>query len=135
MIDYRSPCCGKLQFRADGPVPVAIETKGNKCGEVGQPVARLQQPMHRTYECEHCGRIQHCERPVQTKTHCIVCGTPSLKITAETGRIESTDSESSIEPSTGATRTLDASTEWPHSSIHQSAAERLALVPSWRETI
>ena len=109
MIDYRSACCGRLQFRAEGIVPNATETKCGKCGEVGQPVPRYDQPLHRTYKCDRCQRTQHCERPVQLKTYCIVCGTQSLAIVAETGR-----------------RVVE-------SDITPSAAERLALVPSWRE--
>ncbi len=134
MIDYRSPCCGKLQFRADGPVPVAIETKCNKCGEVGQPVARLQQPMHRTYECENCHRIQHCERPVQTKTHCIVCGTPTLMITAETGRINTEDVL--VFNKQGDDHGLvDTSQDTEDvRSIPPRATEPLVPVLSWRET-
>ena len=111
MIDYRCADCSKLQFRAASAVPVMIESKCVRCGALGQPVTRIQQPMHRSYECTRCHRTQHCERPVQTKTHCLVCGTPTLIITAETGRINTEGI-----------------------GIPPSATERLVLVPAWRET-
>lgn len=87
MLDYRCPTegCRKLLFRANGPLVRRIELPCKGCGQIVAP-ERADSPMHRTYRCTGCGRTQHCERPKHDRTYCIVCGTATLVIVAETGR-------------------------------------------------
>ena len=85
MLDHICPRCGKKAFEADGSVPMRIHWKCPRCDFVGPPVPRNHEtPIHQTLRCSKCGRIQHLERPVADRTYCIVCGTPTLAVIAET---------------------------------------------------
>ena len=83
MIEYRCPTDGALFFKAEAPLATTVQVKCGRCRELVQPVAREGSVLHRTYECSECGRTQHCEKPKNARSYCIVCGTPSLVITNE----------------------------------------------------
>ena len=83
MIEYRCPNDGKLFFEAEGPLGTVVETICRSCKKKVRPVAKSGSVLHRTYECSKCGRKQHCERPKNDRSWCIVCGQPSLVITGE----------------------------------------------------
>jgi len=85
-IELRCPVCGRKAFEAEGPLPVSVRWKCSRsgCDFIGAPVSSRKAPLHRTYECSRCHRRQHVERPVSDRTHCIVCGTETLVILAET---------------------------------------------------
>ena len=87
MIDYCCPECGrKLLEAACSSIPVLVEIKCRACKAVVAPVprGRRPQPHHRTYRCSSCHREQHVERPVNERSYCVVCGTSTLVIIAET---------------------------------------------------
>lgn len=83
-IDYRCPGCRRKAFDAASPIPGDLLHKCPKCGLVALPVPDAGRPAHQTLLCERCGRTQHVERPVQERTHCIVCGTRTLVVISET---------------------------------------------------
>ena len=83
MIEYRCPNDGKLLFEAEGPLATVVKTICRGCKQKVTPVAKSGSVLHRTYECSKCHRTQHCEKPKNDRTYCIVCGTPTLVIVAE----------------------------------------------------
>jgi hypothetical protein len=85
--DFRCPECRKKLFDGETPPAADMRMKCTRsgCGFIGVPVADGAQPWHRTYCCTTCKRQQNVERPVDAKTLCMVCGTHTLVITAETG--------------------------------------------------
>lgn len=93
MLSYRCPECRRMAFRARGEVPVLVEWKCTRCGEIVEPVPERGlsrgsgsgRPWHRTYRCANCKRTQHCENPPSERTYCVACGTPSLVIVDSTG--------------------------------------------------
>lgn len=84
MIDYRCPSCNWKQFEAESVVPVLIRIKCRTCRRIVTPVHGKSPVLHRTYECSSCHRVQYCERPKNQSAHCVVCGTATLTIVAET---------------------------------------------------
>lgn len=85
-IDFCCPTCKRIAFQAAGAMPTDMRWKCTRsgCSFVGLPVPAAEMPLHRTYMCTTCGRSQSLERPVADRSHCIVCGTKTLTILAET---------------------------------------------------
>ena len=85
-IDFCCPTCKRIAFQAAGAMPTEMRWKCTRggCSFVGVPVPAAEMPLHRTYMCTTCGRSQSLERPVADRSHCIVCGTATLTIIAET---------------------------------------------------
>ncbi len=83
MIEYRCPNDRSLFFKAEGPVGTVVEVKCGSCKQLVRPTPVSGRVLHRTYECSECGRRQHCERPINDRTYCIICGTASLVIIDE----------------------------------------------------
>ena len=88
MIEYRCPNDRALFFKTEGPVGTVVEVKCGSCKQLVQPIPVSGTVLHRTYECSKCKRRQHCERPKNSRTYCIICGTPSLVIVAEVAAVE-----------------------------------------------
>ena len=89
MIDFCCPDCNRKLFEAaSASIPVLISIRCKSCRVPVTPVPRgrraAERPMHRTYRCTTCRREQHVERPVNERTYCVVCGTTTLIIVAET---------------------------------------------------
>lgn len=81
-VEYRTPCCRQLVFKAEGVLAAGVESRC-KCGDFVRLVAKAARVLHRTYRCSDCGRTQHVENPKNDRSHCIVCGTPTLVIVDE----------------------------------------------------
>lgn len=84
--EYRCPRegCSSLLFKADDHVAATVEVKCHGCGGLVEPTHE-RRPLIRRYRCTNCQREQTVERPKNEKTHCLVCGTPSLAIVGEAG--------------------------------------------------